>query len=189
MEMQIPQACYRILEEVSGVVDRADLSKTPELIQAIRAAKRVFVAGAGRSGLMMRAFAMRLMQLGIDTYVVGESTTPDVRRDDLLIIGSGSGRTGGPVSYAQIARTAGVPLAAITAANGSPINELASLVIKLPAPTPKMHEVQTLPPSVQPMGSLFEQALLVYLDALIILLMIELKVPESALYGRHTQLE
>ena len=99
MGMEIPQACYRILEEVSGVVDRADLSKTQDLVTAIRGAKRVFVAGAGRSGLMMRAFAMRVMQLGIDTYVVGESTTPDVRKDDLLIIGSGSGRTGGPVSY------------------------------------------------------------------------------------------
>ena len=187
--MEIPQACYRILEEVSGVIDRADLSKTPELMKAITSAKRVFVAGAGRSGLMMRAFAMRLMQIGIDTYVVGESTTPDVRKDDLLIIGSGSGRTGGPVSYAQIARHSGVPLAAITAANESPINEMATLIVRLPAPTPKLHEVQNLPPSVQPMGSLFEQSLLVYLDALIILLMIELNVPESVLYGRHTQLE
>jgi 6-phospho-3-hexuloisomerase len=158
-------------------------------MKAIVAAKRVFVAGAGRSGLMMRAFAMRLMQIGIDTYVVGESTTPDVRKDDLLIIGSGSGRTGGPVSYAQIARHSGVPLAVITAANESPINDIATLIVKLPAPTPKLHEAQKLPPSVQPMGSLFEQTLLVYLDALIILLMIELNVPESVLYGRHTQLE
>jgi 6-phospho-3-hexuloisomerase len=138
---------------------------------------------------MMRAFAMRLMQLGIDTYVVGESTTPDVHKDDLLIIGSGSGRTGGPVSYAQIARNAGVPVAAVTAAKESPINQLAGIVIHLPAPTPKMHEGQKLPASVQPMGSLFEQSLLVYLDAVIILLMIELNVPESVLKGRHTQLE
>lgn len=187
--MEIPQACYRILEEVSGVIDMADMEKTKELIKSIIAAKRVFVAGAGRSGLMMRAFAMRLMQIGIDTYVVGESTTPDIHRDDILIIGSGSGRTGGPVSYAQIAKHSGVPLVAVTAANESPINEMATLIVKLPAPTPKLHEAQKLPPSIQPMGSLFEQTLLVYLDALIILLMIELNVPESVLYGRHTQLE
>ena len=187
--MDSAQACYRILEEVAGVLDRGDMSKTPELIKAITSAKRIFVAGAGRSGLMMRAFAMRLMQLGIDTYVVGESTTPDVHRDDLLIIGSGSGRTGGPVSYAQIAKSAGVPLAAVTAAKDSPINQLAGIVIRLPAPTPKTHEVEKLPPSVQPMGSLYEQALLVYLDALIILLMEEMKVSENVLYGRHTQLE
>ena len=187
--MDIPQACYKVLEEVSSVIDRAEMSKTKELMAAITKAKRVFVAGAGRSGLMMRAFAMRLMQLGIDTYVVGESTTPDVRKDDLLIIGSGSGRTGGPVSYAQIARNAAVPLAAITAALESPINEMAGIIIRLPAPTPKVHENQSLPPSVQPMGSLFEQSLIVYLDALIILLMAELKVEENVLRGHHTQLE
>lgn len=189
MEMDLPQACYRILEEISGVVDVSETSQTTELIKTIRASKRVFVAGAGRSGLMMRAFAMRVMQLGIDTYVVGESTTPDVRKDDLLIIGSGSGRTGGPVSYAQIARNAGVPLAVITAAKDSPINEIANIIIRLPAPTPKVHEIGKVQASVQPMGTLFEQSLLVYLDAVIILLMIELNVPESALYRRHTQLE
>ena len=187
--MEIPQACYRILEEVSGVVDKAEMKKTLDLIAAIRKANRVFVAGAGRSGLMMRAFAMRLTQIGIDTYVVGESTTPDVRRDDLLIIGSGSGRTGGPVSYAQIARNAGVPVAVVTAAQQSPINDLATIVIRLPAPTPKVHESEKLPSSMQPMGSLFEQALLVYFDAVIILLMDELKVSENVLFGRHTQLE
>jgi len=100
--MEMSQACYRILEEISRTIDLGELEKTEELLEALTQAKRVFVAGAGRSGLMVRSFAQRLMQIGIDTYVVGETTTPEIHDGDLILIGSGSGRTGGPVSYARI---------------------------------------------------------------------------------------
>ena len=187
--MEIGQACYMILEEISRTIDFAELDNTTALLDAIKGAKRVFVAGAGRSGMMMRSFAMRLMQVGIDTYVVGETTTPKILDTDILIVGSGSGRTGGPLSYAQIARNAGVRIFAITVAKSSPLNEVADVVLRLPAPTPKLHEHQNLKPSVQPLGSLFEQTLLVYLYALIIILMKDLGVEDDVLYNRHATLE
>ncbi|HUV38582.1 MAG TPA: 6-phospho-3-hexuloisomerase [Planctomycetota bacterium] len=187
--MEIHQAVYRILDEVAHTFDFAEIENTKRLLEAIRGAKRVFVAGAGRSGLMMRAFAMRLMQVGIDTYVVGETTTPRTLKDDILIVGSGSGQTGGPLSYAQIARSSGVPIFAITAAQESSLSRLAGVVIRLPAPTPKVHEGKPTTQSAQPLGSLFEQTLLVYLDALIIVLMQELGVDSETLLGRHATLQ
>lgn len=187
--MPIHQACYKILEEIAGTIDRAEIDSTGALLSAIQKAARVFVTGAGRSGLMMRGFAMRLMQLGIDTYVVGETTTPKILDTDILIVGSGSGRTGGPLSHAQIAHNTGVPIFAITVAHESPLNGIASVVIRLPGTAAKVHEKQDLPPSVQPMGSLFEQVLLIYLDAIIIMLMKEMDVQADMLINRHTTLE
>jgi 6-phospho-3-hexuloisomerase len=187
--MEINQACYMILEELSRTIDSAEVDRTPELVSAIAKAARVFVAGAGRSGLMMRSFAMRLMQIGVEAYVVGETTTPDIQKADLLIIGSGSGATGGPVSYAHIAKHAGIRVVAITSARESPLMELADITVRLPAPTPKVHEAKGPPPSVQPLGSLYEQTLLIYLDALIILLMKEMNVAVETLLRRHTTLE
>jgi len=187
--MEIHQAVYRILDEIAHTFEFGEFENTEELLKAIRSAKRVFVAGAGRSGLMMRSFAMRLMQVGIDTYVVGETTTPKILDTDLLIVGSGSGRTGGPLGYAQIARSSGVRIFAITVAHESPLNEIADVIIRLPAPTPKLHEEQPKFDSAQPLGSLFEQTLLVYLDALIIMLMELMDVDEDTLLGRHTTLQ
>ena len=187
--MEVNQACYVIIEELSRTIDSAEMTRTPEAVSAITQAARVFVAGAGRSGLMMRSFAMRLMQIGVEAYVVGETTTPDIHKGDLLMIGSGSGSTGGPVSYANIAKHAGIRVVAITAARESPLTELADLIIRLPAPTPKVHEANAPPPSVQPLGTLFEQTLLIYLDALIILLMKEMNVAVETLLRRHTTLE
>lgn len=187
--MEISQACYRVLEEVSRTIDSADLAGTNEMLAALQSSPHIFVAGAGRSGLMMRSFAMRLMQIGVDAYVVGETTTPDIRKGDLLMIGSGSGSTGGPVSYAHIARHAGARVGVVTAATEAPLNTLGDIVVRLPAPTPKVHENHSPPPSVQPLGSLFEQTLLVYLDALIIMLMQQMGVDEERLKQRHARLE
>jgi 6-phospho-3-hexuloisomerase len=187
--MEMSQACYRILEEISRTIDLGELEKTGELLEALTQAKRVFVAGAGRSGLVVRSFAQRLMQLGIDTYVVGETTTPEIHDGDLILIGSGSGRTGGPVSYARIAKHAGARVAAVTAARESPLIQLAHILIRLPAPTPKVHDEKDPPRSAQPLGSLFEQTMLVYLDALILMLMEKMDVAADTLLSRHTRLQ
>jgi 6-phospho-3-hexuloisomerase len=187
--MEIAQACYRILEELSHTIDASEVSGTTKLIEAIEQAGRVFVAGAGRSGLMMRAFAMRLMQVGIDTYVVGETTTPGLTAKDLLIVGSGSGRTGGPLNYAQIAKHSGARVFAVSAAESSPLADVAEVTVRLPAPTPRVHDNHTLEKTMQPLGTLFEQTLLVYLDAVIILLMQQRGVDSETLLKRHATLE
>ena len=72
-----------------------------KLADAILAAETIFVAGAGRSGLAMKSFAMRLMHMGFDTYVVGETVTPSITDKAVLLIGSGSGSTSSLVSQCE----------------------------------------------------------------------------------------
>lgn len=86
------------LTEDAQQIDQAQLKKVEALILK---AKRIFIAGAGRSGFAARAFSNRLMHLGFTVYFVGEPTTPSIRENDLIIIGSGSGRTSGLVNMAK----------------------------------------------------------------------------------------
>ena len=95
---------------LAEVVDCTRQVSTDSLIRAgtlIESSPRIFVAGAGRSGLCMRALGMRLMHLGKTVYVVGETTTPSIAASDLLILGSGSGRTASLLAMAEQAQASG----------------------------------------------------------------------------------
>jgi len=165
-----------------------DPERVLKLIEAIESAKRIFVVGAGRSGLMVRTFAMRLMQMGLESYVAGETTTPPISAGDLLIVGSASGETGGPVSVARIAKSPKVKVVAITVFADSTLRTLADLVVTIPAPTPKARRSEPAT-SVQPMGSLFEQSLLALLDASILILMEKRRLTSDQMFQKHAVLE
>jgi 6-phospho-3-hexuloisomerase len=149
-------------------------------------ANRIFVAGKGRSGLFMRAFAMRLMHLGLTVYVVDDVTTPAIGAGDLLVIGSGSGSTASLAQYANRAKSLQARLALITAAESSPIGAQADYIMFIPAPSPKRERAGT---SIQPMANLFEQTLLLVLDVLIIQLMSDLNLTAEQMFARHANLE
>ena len=159
-----------------------------ELAAAILGARTVFVTGSGRSGLAMRSFAMRLMHLGLSAHVVGETTTPRITDRDLLLIGSGSGSTPGLVVHAERARSIGAAVALITIDADSPIASNASIVLSISAPSPKVAG-DTGPSSIQPMGTLFEQALLLTLDAMVLVLMEKMGETAETMFARHTILE
>ena len=92
------------IEELQAVIQQTDPLQVEALKKQILAAKRIFIAASGRSLLAMKFFAMRLMQLGFTTYLVGEVCTPSIQPLDLLIIGSGSGETKGMLAIAQKAK-------------------------------------------------------------------------------------
>jgi len=96
-----------VVAEIAGVAAKVDRDSLAALADRIHAAPRVFVAGEGRSGLMGKAFAMRLMHLGLTVYAMGESITPAVRGGDLVVVISGSGTTAGAVRTAEQAVSAG----------------------------------------------------------------------------------
>lgn len=177
-----------LLEELAAALRGVDDEAVDALRRKLVEAHRVFVAGRGRSGLQMRAFAMRLMHLGRTVYVVDDVTTPGIRRGDLLLIGSGSGRTASLVHYATRACEEGAQVALITAARDSPIAQQAGCVVQIPAPTPKLADSGT-GRSVQPMGTLFEQALGLLLDLLILQLMGDLDASAEQMFARHANLE
>ncbi len=178
----------KIVDELGRTVSQASESEEMALINKILEAKRIFLAGAGRSGLMARGFAMRLMHMGFTVYFAGEVVSPSIDKEDLLIICSGSGATGSLVSMANKCKKIGAQLALVTIAAQSPIGNLADTVITIPAPTTKI-EGGTGFTSIQPMGSLFEQSLLLVLDATILKLMEIKQIDEQTMFARHANLE
>ena len=177
-----------VLSELKAVLQPVAAPSIQDLVQLLKGAERIFIAGKGRSGLQMQACAMRLMHLGLPTFVVDDVTTPGIQSGDLLLIGSGSGRTPALVGYAQQAKAQGAKLALISAAPDSPIAQQADLLLRLHAPTPKAKSTRTSH-SVQPMGTLFEQALGLFCDLLILLLMQEMDISAEAMFARHANLE
>lgn len=177
----------KIINELMVAAGGIDEKSAETLADQIVRARKVFVAGAGRSGLMTRAAAMRLMQMGFEVYVVGETVTPQITKDDLLIIGSGSGETKSLLSMALKAKNMQASVALVTIYPDSSIGKLADVTVKLPgAPKDQNGRDQA---TIQPMGSLFEQTLLLFFDALILRLMEKLEIAADAMFARHANLE
>jgi 6-phospho-3-hexuloisomerase len=177
------------LEELGRALRSVDEGNLARLREMLREAQCIFVAGRGRSGLQMSGFAMRLMHMGLAVHVVGDVTTPGIAAVDLVVIGSGSGRTASLVGYAARARDLGAHVALITAAEHSPIGEAADCVVRIDAPTPKLAERYDISASILPMGSLFEQALGLLLDLVILQLMRDLNIDGARMFARHANLE
>jgi 6-phospho-3-hexuloisomerase len=175
-----------VAEEITRTVRQVREQEVEALGRAILGARRVFVCGAGRSLLMMRALAMRLMHLGLSAYVVGETITPAIGPSDLLIAGSGSGATRITLAMVEAARSRGARTACLTAHPDSPIAGACDLVVEIPA---RIVGVPNRAVSAQPPGSLFEQCLLVMGDALVLWLMDKLGETYDHIRARHTKLE
>ncbi|MGA1836423.1 6-phospho-3-hexuloisomerase [Herbiconiux sp. 11R-BC] len=154
--------------------------------EAIAASPRVFVLGAGRSGLALRMTAMRLMHLGLDVQVVGEVTTPAIRAGELLLTASGSGTTTSIVRAAETAVAVGARVAAITTDPASPLAALAGATIVVPA-AGKLDRSGTA--SAQYAGSLFEQTVVLLGDALFHALWQRSGASADDLWPRHANLE
>jgi len=155
-------------------------------------ARRIFVTGLGRTGLMARGFAMRLMHIGRRVYHVGDVITPAIRRGDLLVICSRTGRSPVLRYYIEIARRAGARVAIVTGVRGSPAAKKSDAVLLLPseshAAKPAKGRRRTVAETL-PLGSLFEQALLLVLDAVVARLMATLGLSPEDLRRIHTTFE
>jgi len=178
-----------VIAELDRTLSAISPQEAERLAKLILGATRVFVAGAGRSGLAMKAFAMRLMHMDLTAYVVGETVTPSLKADDALVIGSGSGATASLVAMAEKAKTLGANIALVTIFPDSRIGRLADATVRIPASTPKADGGKGQFASVQPMGSLFEQTLLIFLDIVVMRLMERKAIDASTMFERHANLE
>lgn len=186
--MEIPELVDAILGDITRTLRRVDPAQIEALQSALISAERVFIAGKGRSGLQIRAFAMRLMHLGFAVHVVDEITTPAIGAGDLLLIGSSSGRTASLLRYAELVSAAGAKLAAFTGDIDSPIALAAETLVYIPATNFKAGRGSG-DESVLVMGSLFEHCLGLLCDLIIIRLKALLNETEAAMNARHANLE
>ncbi|MEC2159596.1 6-phospho-3-hexuloisomerase [Virgibacillus halodenitrificans] len=178
-----------IANEMAEVIQRTDSAEAKELAEELSHAKRIFIAGAGRSGLVGRVFAMRLMHSGYPVFVVGETITPSIEEKDLLLVISGSGSTGTLLSHATKAKEIQARIALVTTTKESEIGQISNCTVQIPAATKKRlaHE----PSTIQPLGSQFDQAAHLLLDAVIIYLLnhVDKEKGQEKLQKKHANLE
>ncbi len=172
-----------IVEKVTTVLDHTNPLYDDQLKAALNSAPRIFVSGAGRSGLVARFFAMRLMHGGYEVYIVGEIVTPSIREGDLLIVISGSGETETMIAYAKRAKQVGANIALITAKQKSTVGDMSSLLLVIGEE--KDYEQLEYFPS----GTIFEMAAIMFLEALISHLIHEKGIPEHEMRKSHANLE
>jgi len=176
-----------VCDEIRSALGKIDEKELKGFIECMLKSRTVFVIGVGRVMLMLKAFAKRIKHLGYDSWVVGETTIPAIKKGDILLAASGSGETLTTVDVARLAKKNGATVALITASNKSTLREISDVVIRIPSPT-KLHMPDETS-SDQPMTNLFEQSLLIFCDCLSIILQIELKVTEEKMWEVHANLE
>ncbi|SKB37324.1 3-hexulose-6-phosphate isomerase [Arthrobacter sp. 49Tsu3.1M3] len=175
-----------VKDELTDVFQRVDPAQVAALVTELRLADRIFVTGAGRSGLVLKMAAMRLMHLGLTVHVVGETTAPAIRAGDLLLAASGSGTTAGVVKAAETAAGLDARVAAYTTNAGSPLAAVAAAVVLIPAAQKTDHGSAV---SRQYSGSLFEQVLFATTEAVFQSLWDEDAAAAEDLWQRHANLE
>ncbi|MBH8563067.1 6-phospho-3-hexuloisomerase [Nostoc sp. CENA67] len=186
IKVGLDKAIQLVLNENRGVLEKISYLAIAELGQAIMNAQRIFVAGEGRSGLVIRMFAMRLMHLGRQVYVVGETITPAIQQGDLLIDFSGSGSTEHVLEIAHKAKEFGAYIASVTTQADSPLAKIADFLIIIEAAAKQDHSHQQ---SQQFSGSLFEQSSLLLFDALFHVLSENSSKSSENLWSLHANLE
>ncbi len=173
---------------IANLREQIDLESVERMIETIESARSIFVVGAGRSGYIAKAFAMRLMHLGYSVYVVGEAVTPRIKKEDALIAISGSGETTSVVNISRKAKEMiGSKLIAVTGRRESTLARMADVVVLVKGKI-KDERDESLS-QLAPLGTMFELTAMVFLDALVAELMVRKKLTEKDLEDRHAVLE
>lgn len=187
--MEIKEILQDITSELSSCFEELQEGQLKELENRIKKADKIFAAGAGRSLMMIRGLAMRLMHMGFQSYVVGETVTPAIEPGDLLIIASGSGSTGTLTVIAQKCKKIGAELALITTMPDSPIGQIADCIVEVKAATTKS-DANTRK-TFQPGANTFEQSVMLIGDAIFIDIISDGDLEENnrKLMKKHANLE
>ncbi len=192
----LKESMASIAEHVKSISNTVDTGQVNLMLEYLQKADKVFVYGAGRSGLVGKAFSMRLMHLGINVFVVGDVITPAIEKDDVLLVISGSGETTIPVNSAKIAKEAGARIMCITTYPNSTLGKLSDLTVEIQGRTKLkgekdffLRQIKGEHYTLAPLGTLFEVSVLVFLDALVVEMMASMGKSEDDLRSRHATIE
>lgn len=196
MELMI-SAIEAIIDNIHDAEEYLVEEDIANFIEIITTADNIFVTGAGRSGLAAKAFAMRLMHLGLSSYVVGETISPAINAGDCILAISGSGETNTIVTAAKISKKRGAKVLALTSYPESSLGKLADGIIHVKGRTKVevddenylKRQIKGNYTSLTPLGTAFELTSLVFLDGLVSELMEAMGKTEEDLKNRHTVLE
>ncbi len=177
----LEESIDHILSSIKDSLEELDRHKINEAVELISSSDNVFVYGSGRSGLVGRTFAMRLMQIGLNSYFIGETNTPAVKDGDCLFLVSKTGETQTAIQSARIVRER-VPGAKIIVLSASPDSSLVeygdlNMIIDIANGDEKN--------PLAPLGTVFEDTAMIFLDGLVAVLMEELGEDVEDMKDRH----
>lgn len=182
-----------ILGKIKKITEKISPKEFDNFINLLIKAPRLYIIGAGRSGLVAKAFGMRLVHLKKKVFVVGETITPAMRKGDVLIAVSGSGKTTWVIETAKASKSLGGKVAAITWDPKSDLANLADVIVVIKSEAiPRevrgytTRELMGLP--LPPMGSLFEISTLIFFEACVLELMSLLGIEEEEMKKIHANL-
>jgi len=182
------QAQEDIIQELDQTLSRVNADEVNKLVEEIKKAEKVFFVAVGRVMLSLESVAKRLAHLGVDCYIVGQVTEPAITENDLLIVGSGSGSTAFPLAIAEKAKKYDATVFHIGRHPECPMAEFSDFFVRIPASKEADLEVEGVE-SVQPMTSLFEQALLLFGDTIALMMVRERDIEMESLWQYHANLE
>ncbi|MEY2865436.1 MAG: 6-phospho-3-hexuloisomerase [Candidatus Methylopumilus sp.] len=172
-----------LLDKISSVLSVTEQSNAAKLLKLLDEAGRIFVGGAGRSGLVSRFFAMRLVHSGYQVNMVGEIVTPAIKSGDLFLVISGSGGTKTLLPLLETAKSKGAKIVVISMKNKSPMSDMADLTIQIG------NDDSFGLTKGMPMGTTFELSTLIYLEAVISELIHAKGLTEEGMRAIHANLE
>ena len=188
-----------IISEINSILSKIPQNQTNILIEQIILAERIFPVAIGRVNLSLQCFGKRLSHLGFKIELVGSLTEKPATKKDLLIVASGSGESIVPLQITKKAKKIGCKILHITSTKKSSIRKIANFVVELNAPSKvdklKKNEeslsdsASKTKTSVQPMSTLFDQALHIYGDVVSTIIIQRLKLDKFKLWKNHANLE
>jgi 6-phospho-3-hexuloisomerase len=193
-------AAEEIVAGIQSSIKELDMKDVERLIELLLESKdkKIFIVGMGRSGFVARAFALRLMNLGFNVYFLGETITPAAEKDDVLIAISGTGATKMVLTASTAAKEICAKVIAITSFPESPLGQMADHIITIKGRTkigwPREEDYLARQiigerEPLTPLGSVFENNCMVFLDSLVVELMHRLGRTEEDLKRRHATIE
>ncbi|RJS78502.1 6-phospho-3-hexuloisomerase [Candidatus Bathyarchaeota archaeon] len=193
-------AAEEIITGIKSSIQELNMKEVERLIELLLTAKdkKIFIVGMGRSGFVARAFALRLMNLGFNVYFLGETITPAAEKGDLLIAISGTGATKMVLTAGAAAKDIGATVIAITSFPESPLGQMADLTVTIKGRTkagwPReedylARQIIGEKEPLTPLGSIFENNCMVFLDSLIVELMHRMGKTEEDLKRKHATIE
>lgn len=177
----------RAIRDLSDAVERIDSRDVDRVVNCISNARHVSVFGCGRERLQIQGFAMRLFHLGRSVSVVGDMTTPAIAKGDLLLVTAGPGMLSTALALVGVAKAAGAQVLTITAEPEGLVPKMSDEVLVLPAQTMANDRGNNV--SILPMGSVYEGALFLLFEIMILKLKTSLGISDEAMRSNHTNLE
>lgn len=175
------------LDELGRALAGVNDTEVEAALDHIVQARRIALYGVGREGLQVKGLAMRLYHLGLQAHVVGDMNCPPLGTGDLLIVSAGPGHFSTVEALCDVARRDGARTLVVTAQPQGRCATQADALVGVPAQT--MADDQQAGASVLPMGSLYEGALYVLFELMVLRLRARLGVDADGMRLRHTNLE